>query len=560
VIGLNEQFLKAIGPSLALLFGAVLLLLAIGCGNVSILLLARGTAREHEFAVRSAIGASRGRIVRQLLTEALVLSLTGAALGIVLAYRLLAFILRLLPENSVPHEVAIQINLPVLLFSVVVALLTGIFFGLWPALRLSRPDVREAMQSGTRKIAGSLSGRALHNALIAGQIALTLLLLAAAGASVEGFLKLAYTKLGFEPRNVMLVVVPGKETTYSTYEQRRAYAEVLREKMSEIPGVRSVTVGNGAVPPNSGIPTAIELSGQPSSAEQQARMNFVGENYFAVLKIPLLQGRLWNGSENHSAAPLAVISESLARKYFPKGDAIGHSIQLTLLKTPPPFVEVPLSAAGWLQIVGVVSDKVNDGLRKPPVPEVFIPYTLVMAAQNAFLVQTDVPPLTMLHEIGKTVASVDHDQQISQQSYSLQQLIARQPEYAQGQLISWLFASFAVLALMLAAVGLYSVVAYMVTQRTNEFGIRMALGAPRSNVLGLVVHSTIFSVGIGVAIGLVLTLALQRVLAHFAADSVPGFSAMLVAMIVLALVALVASGIPARRAVRIEPMEALRYE
>jgi predicted permease len=560
VIGLNEQFLKAIGPSLALLFGAVLLLLAIGCGNVSILLLARGTAREHEFAVRSAIGASRGRIVRQLLTESLVLSLTGAALGVLLAYRILAVILSLLPEQSVPHEVAIQINLPVLLFSVAVAFFTGLFFGLWPALRLSRPDVREAMQSGKRKVAGTVSGASVHNALIAGQIALTLLLLAAAGASVEGFLKLAYTKLGFEPRNVMMFVVPGKDTTYSTYEQRKAYAELLRDKIAEIPGVRGVTVSNGAVPPNSGIPTPIELSGQPSSPDQQARMNFVNENYFALLKIPLLQGRLWSESENHNATPLAVISESLARKYFPKGDAIGHSIQLSLLKNPPPFVKTPPSAAGWLQIIGIVGDKVNDGLRNPPVPEVFIPYTLVMSAQNAFMVQTTEPPLALLHTIGKVVASVDHDQQISKQSYSLEQLIARQPEYAQGQLISWLFAAFAVLALILAALGLYSVVAYTVAQRTNEFGIRMALGAPRSNVLGLVMRATMYSAGSGVAIGLVLAIVLQRVMAHFAPESVQSFLPLAAAIFLLTAVALIAGGVPALRATKIEPIEALRYE
>jgi len=560
VIGLNEQFLKAIGPSLALLFGAVLLLLAIGCSNVSILLLARGAAREHEFAVRSAIGASRGRIVRQLLTEALVLSLTGAALGVLLAYRILALILRLLPINSIPHEVAIQINLPVLVFSVTVALLTGVLFGLWPALRMSRPDVREAMQAGTRKVAGTVSGSALHNALIAGQIALTLLLLASAGAAVDGFLKLAHMKMGFDPHNVMLVGIPGKDATYSTYDQRKAYVEVLRDKIGAIPGVRGVAVGNGAVPPNSGIPTQIELSGQPSEPDRLARMGFVSENFLFELKIPLLQGRMWTESENYNAAPVAVISESLARKYFPKGDAVGRSIQLSLLKAPPSFVKTAPGATGWLQIIGVVGDKVNDGLRNPPVPEVLIPNTLVMRAFNALLVRTDGPPLEYLHTIGKVVASVDHDQQISQQSYSLEYLIATQPEYAQGQLISWLFAAFAALALLLAALGLYSVVAYTVAQRTNEFGIRMALGAPRSNVLGLVMRATIFSVGTGVAIGLVLTIALQRLLAHFAPESVQSFVPLVAAISLLAAVALVASGIPARRATKIEPIEALRYE
>jgi putative ABC transport system permease protein len=560
VIGLNEQFLKAIGPSLAMLFGAVLLLLAIGCGNVSILLLARGTARQHEFAVRSAIGASRGRIVRQLLTEALVLSLTGAALGVLLAYRMLAGIVSLLPENAIPHEVAIQINLPVLLFSVAVALTTGIFFGLWPALRLSRPDVREAMQAGTRKVAGTVSGRTLNNALIAGQIALTLVLLSTAGAAIAGFMKLANMKLGFEPRGVMAVSVPVKDTTYATLKQRQPYAELLRTKIAEIPGVRAVAVGNAATPPNGGVQTPIEILGQPSSAEQPGRLNFVSENFFSVLKIPVVQGRIWTAAENHNAALVAVISESLARKYFPKGDAVGHSIAAVAFKDPPPFVKTAPGAGGWMQIIGVVGDKVNDGLEKPVIPEMFVPYTMGMWANTTFMVATDGPPDASLHTIGKVVASVDHDQQVSQYSFPLQYLIETQPEYAQGQLISWLFAAFAVLALLLAAVGLYSVVAYTVAQRTNEFGIRMALGAPRSNVLGLVVRSTILSVGSGVAIGLVLTIALQKTLAHFATGSAESIAPLGAAMVLLAAVAVAASGIPARRATRIEPMEALRYE
>ncbi len=560
VIGLNEQFLKAIGPSLALLFGAVLLLLAIGCGNVSILLLARGAAREHEFAVRSAIGATRARIVRQLLTEALVLSLTGAALGVVLAYRMLAGIVRLLPENAIPHEVAIGINLPVLMFSVAVALATGICFGLWPALRLSRPDVREAMQAGTRKVAGTVSGRTLHNGLIAGQIALTLLLLSTAGAAVAGFMKLANMKLGYEPHGVMFVGLPVKETAYSTLAQRQAYAELLEAKIAAIPGVRELAVGNAAVPPNNGVQTPIEILGQPSTAEQPARLNFVSQNFFSVLRVPLLQGRLWTESENHNAAQVAVISESLARKYFPRGDAIGHSLQMTALKAPPPFVKTAPGAAGWMQIVGVVGDKVDDGLRNPVVPEVYIPYTQGMWTSLAFMVRTDGPPSALLHTIGKVVASVDHEQQISQQSFELQYLIETQPEYAQGQFISWLFAAFAGLALLLAAVGLYSVVTYTVAQRTNEFGIRMALGAQRSDVLGLVVRATVYSVGGGVAIGLLLTIALQKTLAHFSPESAPGWSPLAAAVCLLAVVALVASGIPARRATRIEPMEALRYE
>ncbi|MBB5342622.1 ABC transporter permease [Tunturibacter empetritectus] len=559
VIGLNDQFMKAIGPSLALLFGAVLLLLAIGCGNVSILLLARGVAREHEFAVRAAIGASRARIVRQLLTEALLLSVTGATLGVLLAYKLLAGIIALLPEYSFPHEAAFAINLPVLAFSVVVSLLTGILFGLWPALRLSRPDVREAMQTGTRKVAGTVSGRALHNALIAGQIALTLLLLSAAGAAVQSFLKLAHTPLGYDPHNTMSIGLPIRDS-YSTLPNRIAYVELLRNKIAEIPGVRMVAISANATPPNNGLNSPMELLGQPSSQDRTARFNFVSEGYFPLLKISLLQGRLWTEAENHNANSVAVINQTFARKYFPNGDAIGHSLTIGALKNAPPEVTPQPGAMGWIPIIGVIEDKLDDGLRNPVVPEVFIPYTLAMWGYTQFLVHTDGPPTAMIHTIGLQIASVDHDQQIGGQVRDLDHWISTQQEYAQGQLLSWLFAGFAILALLLAAVGLYSVVSYTVSQRTNEFGIRMALGAPRGSVLELVVRSAITSVGSGVAIGILLTILLQKGLAHWAAATNQTFTPLIFAVAILASVVLIASGIPARRATQVEPMEALRYE
>jgi predicted permease len=560
IIGLNEQFLKAIGASLALLFGAVLLLLAIGCGNVSILLLARGVAREHEFAVRAAIGATRIRIVRQLLTEALLLSVTGATLGVLLAYKLLAGIIALLPEYSFPHEAAFAINLPVLVFSVCVSLLTGIFFGLWPALRLSRPDVREAMQMGTRKVTGAVSGRTLHNSLIAGQIALTLLLLSAAGAAVQSFLKLAHTHLGYDPHNVMSIGLPIREAPYSTLAARVAYVEALRNKIAETPGVRSVAISSNATPPNNGLDTPIDLLGLPASEDRTARVNFVSEGYFPVLTTTLSQGRFWTEAENHNAAKVAVINQAFAHKYFPKGDAIGHSIQMVVLKTPPTFVTCAPGADGWIQIVGVIDDKLNDGLRNRIIPEVFVPFTMAMWNYTQLLIRTDGAPTALIHTIGQQVASVDHEQQIGAEVRDLEHWISNQPEYAEGQLLSWLFGAFALLALLLAAVGLYSVVSYTVSQRTNEFGIRMALGAPRGSVLNLVVRSTITSVAVGGASGILLTILLQRALAHWAKATEQTAVPLLGAIAILAFVALIASGIPARRATQVDPMEALRYE
>ena len=563
VIGLNEQFVKALGPTLALLFGAVALLLIIGCGNVSILLLARGTSRRHEFAVRAAIGASRARIVRQLLTESLLLSLTGTLLGVLLSYKLVSVIVALLPESAFPHEAAIRINLPVLLFCAAVALLTGILFGLSPALRLSRPDVREAMQSGTRKIAGNAASRATHHALIAGQIALTLLLLTTAGAAIKAFLKLANTRLGYNPRNVMSVGLPIREKVYSNIVSRSSFIEALRNKVAETPGVRSVAVSSNATPPDNGFKVPVDFLGRPATEIQEVRMNLVSPEYFPLLEVPLNQGRLWSPAENHNAAKLCVINEALARRYFPNGDAIGHFLRSTTMFRAPAQSQLVFApgADGWIQIVGIVGDKLDAGLRKPIEPEAFLPFTLGEGTWTQFLVRSDRPPTALLHSIGQQVATLDNNQQISGDVRDLQHWIEREPEYAQGQLISWLFGAFAGLALLLAAVGLYSVVSYTVAQRTNEFGIRMALGALRADVMQLVARSAAFSVGLGAGVGVVLSLGLLRVLNHVVEGANSADTpALLFSLVVLALVALLASGIPARRATLIEPMEALRYD
>ncbi len=265
---MNEDFVKQLGGTLYLLFGAVALLLLIGCGNVSILQLARATARTHEFAVRAAIGASRKRIVRQLLTESLLLSLTGAALGLALAYKLVAVIVANLPEFSFPHEAAIHINVPVLIFCIVVAVGTGVLFGLWPALQLSRPEVSQVMQSNTRKTTKGVRGRRTHNALIAGQIALTLLMLAGAGAAIEGFVRLMHTPLGYDPHNVMSVGIPIHDGTYKTWAERAPYFEQLQAKAAEVPGVTMVAISSNATPPSNGFNTKFEIVGKPASQDQ----------------------------------------------------------------------------------------------------------------------------------------------------------------------------------------------------------------------------------------------------------------------------------------------------
>jgi predicted permease len=561
VEGLNDWVVKQMGGTLYLLLGGVALLLAIGCGNVSILLLARGTVRQHELAVRAAIGASRGRIVRQLLTESLLLAITGAALGVAAAYGILAGVRGVLPRYAFAPEVVFEINLPVLFFSVGIALLTGILFGLWPALQISRPQLGQMMQSNTRRMAGSARGRRAHSTLIAGQIAFTILLLAGAGASMEGVVQLLHTPLGYDPHNVMSVWVPLHDDPNANWATRSAYFEHLRAKVADTPGVTQAAISANATPPNNGWDMRFEILGRPVLEQQTALINFVSQGYFPVLRIPLLQGRLWNESENHAAAHVVVINQAMARLYFPKGDAIGHAIKLPLLENRPPIVlSAPGIADAWLQIVGIVADDRDSGLREAIKPQAFVPWTLSMREYTQILVRSDASPLSLFHTIRMQLASVNPDQQTSNEASDLEQWLRDAPEWQQGQLVAWIFGAFSVLALALAAVGLYSVVSYSVTQRTNEFGVRMALGAQRGHVMQIVFTSMLASVGGGILAGLGLTLALSRVLAAWAEGSSRDPLILLGAAILLILVAGIACALPARRASKLEPMNALRCE
>jgi putative ABC transport system permease protein len=558
--GLNDQFVERLGKTLFLLLSAVTLLLLIGCANVSILLLARGTTREHELAVRAAIGASRSRILLQLLIESLCLSITGALFGVLLAYRTVALISAWLPEYSFPHEAAISINLPVLAFSVGLALLTSILFGLSPAISLSRPEIAQVIQANTRKATGGLKGKRTNNMLIAGQIALTLLLMTAAGAAIGGFLQLMHTGLGYDPHNTMSVGIPVHENSYMAWEQRANYFEQLRQRIETTPNVVSAGISTNATPPSNGWETNFEIFGKPASEQQQLRTNFVSPEYFAVLRIPLRQGRLLDRAETMRGARVAIVNETLARRYWPNGDAIGHRMRVPLMKGDPPYSPAAPGSDSWLEIVGVVADARDDGLRKPVRPAVYVPYTMVMRMFTQILVRTKVLPLSLLHNIRAQVLTVNPEQQVMGDVRSLEQWITREPEWAQQRLVASLFGAFAVLALVLAAVGLYSVVSYTVAQRTNEIGIRMSLGARQNHVLQLIFTSTAASVGAGLAVGLVLSFALNEVFQQWAEGSSRDPSILLGVTALLILSSAAACFFPARRASSVDPMIALRYQ
>ena len=560
VKGINERYVEHLGRSLFLLFGAVSLLLLIGCANVSILLLARGTARQHELAVRSAIGASRWRIQRQLLTEALALSLLGALGGVLLAYRLLPLLMRWLPEYSFPHEVAISINLPVLGFSCAIAILTGVLSGLAPAFQFSRPQVAQLMQSSSRRSTGGAASKRTHDLLVAGQIALTLLLLTSAAAAINGFVRLVQADLGYDPHNTMSVGIPVHQNTHVSWEDRAAYFDQILTRVAAMPEVVSAGISMNATPPANGWDLYFEIFGRPEGQREQVRVNFISSEYFPVLRIPLLQGRLWDHPEIMRGARLALINETMARRYWPHGDALGKLLRLPDLKGEPPFSPAAPDSNSWLQIIGIAADARDDGLRKPVKAAIYVPYTLQMRMWTQILVRTRAAPLSVLNRVRAEVKAVDPDQQVFGQTRDLEQWIQRLDEYAYGRLVAALFSAFSLLALAPAAIGLFSVVSYGVAQRTNEFGIRMALGATRGQVLQLVFTSSARNVIGGVACGLLLSFMLSGVLSKWAEGSSHNPLVFAAVTMLLVLTAALAALIPARRASSVDPMDALRYE
>jgi predicted permease len=552
-----DVYARPLGPTLYLLLGAVASLLLIGCANVSILLLARGTERQHELAVRAAIGASRLRMIRQLLTESLGIATAGAALGVLLAWKGLAFIAARLPEFSFPAESVIKMNVPVLLFSVALAFTTAIVFGLWPALQLSRPEIARLMQSSTRRVSGSVRARRSHGAMVAAQVALTLLMLTAASAAGKGFLRLVNTDLGYDPHNTMSVPIPVHENTHVAWKDRGEYFEQIRARLAAMPQVVAAGISTNATPPSNGWPQTIEMMGITQKPE--ARVNFISPEYFPLLRIPLAQGRIWDHAETMRGAQLMVINQTMARQFWPNGDAIGQQVKIPSLKDQPPYQRAAAGSDGWFQIIGIVADARDDGLRNPVKPQVYVPYTSQMWMFTQILVRTRIAPLSLLHDVRAQLVQIDPEQQ-TMRVRDLDAWITGQQEYAQQRLVATLFGIFSILALALAAVGLYSVVSYGVATRTNEFGIRMALGARAADVFRIVLSSTAVNVGAGLAAGLLLSIALDKLATKWVTESsrdpliLTGVTLLLVAAATLACL------VPARRAAATDPMQALRYD
>jgi len=558
IVTLNEQVLGQFAGTLTLLFGAVLALLIIGCANVSILLLARGTARQHELAVRVSVGAGRGRLIRQLLTESVILSVTGAALGVLAAYKGVAALATFLPYYSFPHEAAIHVNAAVLAFTAAVALLTGILFGVSPAWQLSRPHLSHLIQASSGKHSGTAHNRHTHRLLIAGQVALTLLLMAAAGAAMRAFAVRIHTPLGFEPDHVISMNIGFPKGANPTWAARLNANEQVRKAITEVPGVDTASVSTTWFPGFGGFNAKIELQSKPSLTDAQAVGCLVSPQEFLTLRIPLLAGRVYDDSEVMRGAHLAVVNQSFAKQFLSGSDPIGQRVRSPMLRVEQPSLLLAQAPDDWLEIIGVVGDARNDGLDHPVKPAVFVPYSFVLPTDEALLVRVTGNPDIVLRSIKERLRQLNPEMVVVSDHTLLWWLETR--GWGQERFIATLFSLFAVLALALAATGLYSVVSFAVNQRTQEVGIRMALGAPRTSIIRLVLASTGTMLGFGVAIGLGLSIALNGVVASWVKGSSRDPLTLFGSAILLLLVAVAACLVPAWRAATIDPMRALRTE
>jgi predicted permease len=550
----EENFLRFFRPALFLLLGAVSLVLLIACANVANLLLARAVARQKEIAIRAALGASRLRLIRQLLTESVMLSGLGGAAGLLLAHWSLRLVIAFMPgelDRRTPGGLEmIGFDARVLGFTLGVSLLTGLIFGLAPAFQSSRPDLNETLKEGGGTSSGGFRPQRLRHLLVIAEIALALVLLIGAGLMLKSFARMQQADLGFQPERLLRMGLPLNRFRPDQQPQKAAFLDEVLRRIAALPGAQAAAVANDLIPPPWATGSPFTIEGRPAASPSEAPLavnRAVSPGYFRALEIPLRAGRDFTERDTAEAPGLVIISQNLAERFWPGEDPLGKRLRLG----------GPQADGPWLTIAGVAGD-VRHPLSPAPKPVIYRPLLQTSPAWVQVFARTAPDPASLIAAARKEIWAASSDQPISGVG-TMEQMLA---EYvAEPRFIMTLLSLFAGLALALAAVGIYGVMSYAVSQRTRELGIRLALGAQAGDIFRLVVGQGLALALIGVGIGLAAAFALTRLLTGFLVDvRATDPATFAVIALLLTVVAGLACYLPARRATKVDPMTALRSE
>jgi putative ABC transport system permease protein len=550
---LHEALVGDLRPALLVLIGAVGFVLLIACANVANLLLARALARETELAVRTAMGAGRGRLVRQLLTESLVLGIGGGLAGLLVAAWGADMLVALQPEG-IPRLNDVAIDRSVILFTVAISVLTGLMFGAIPAVQMTGGSLAQSLKEGGRGTIAARGSARMRSILVVTEMALALMLLAGAGLLIKSFGRLQAVDPGFQPTQTLSFEVRPPRTTYADDAQMLAFYERVIDGIRGLPGVRSAG-GVTSLPLSGGrFNITFKVKGRPDPApgqEPAMEVRVATTDYFRTLGIPLKRGRVFTDADVITAPWVVVLSEAAARKYFPNEDPIGKTIEMGWGKGPG------TRRAGG-EVVGIVGDVKELGLDEEFPAEIYLPMRQWTVGRMAVVARTAVPPLSLADPSKRVVRDIDANLPVAN-IRTVEEVIAR--SIAQPRFYMLLLGAFAAVALTLAAIGIFGVMSYMVSQRTREIGIRMALGARAGTVVSMVVRQAMLLAAAGLVLGVVAALALSRTMTTLLFDLSPTDPATFgTVAIVLACVAFFASYIPARRAATVDPTVALRAE
>jgi putative ABC transport system permease protein len=536
------------------LFAAVGLLLLIACCNVASMLLARATAREGEMTIRAALGASRGRIVRQLLVESVLLAAGGAAVGCLFAYGGVQALTLVMPQQNVAHETEIRLDQPVLLFSLATAAFSALLFGLLPALHSARRDLVAGLRHAGKGLAGGIRQGRISNGLVVAQVALSLVLLLGAGLLMRTFLALVQVDLGFDPANIVVAPVAFPKGQYPTASQRNRFARLARERVAALPGVLAAADAASWPPPFSGFRSPLEIAGVSEPNREQAIVRMGSEDFLRVMGMRVVTGRGLTEDDVERTRRVAVVNQALATRFFSDRDPLGRFITLPALREVSDAVADPT-----FEVVGVVADVRNSGVREAAAPEVLVPSTTRAGPRRVILARTSGNPALALEAIRREVRAVDRG--VALPRGGLLEDEVRASFHAQPRFSLIVLAAFAGTGLLLVALGIYGVLAYKVSRQTREIAIRMALGGARRHVLGFVLRLGLQLVAAGTVVGLAASAATNRLIANQLWNTSPYDPLTLaIAVAVIVLVGLLACYGPAARALRVDPMAALRLD